>query len=62
LLEENADENRKIIALARGLGFKGTWTLESTKGAGLPGENIERMFDHAERDLNFLIEAQARFR
>jgi hypothetical protein len=60
LLEENAEEHRKIVSLVRGRGFKGTWTLESTKGAGLPGENIEKMFDHAEKDLNFLIEAQAK--
>jgi hypothetical protein len=59
LLEENAEASRKIIALARARGFKGSWTLESAKGAGLPGENIERLFDNAERDLNFLIEAQA---
>lgn len=60
LLEENGDEHRKIVSLVRGSGFKGTWTLEYAKGAGLPGENIETMFDHAEMDLNFLIEAQAR--
>lgn len=60
LLEENADEHGKIVSLVRGRGFKGAWTLESTKGAGLPGENIEKMFDHAEKDLNFLIEAQAK--
>ena len=60
LLEENAEENRKIIAHVLACGFKGTWTLESSKGAGLPGENIETMFDHAEKDLNFLIEAQAK--
>jgi sugar phosphate isomerase/epimerase len=59
LLEENAEEHRTIVSLVRGRGFKGTWTLESTKGAGLPGENIEKMFDHAEKDLNFLVEAQA---
>jgi hypothetical protein len=58
LLEENAEESRKIIALVRARGFKGTWTLHSTKGAGLPGETIERLFDNAEKDLNFLIEAQ----
>jgi hypothetical protein len=33
--------------------------LQSAKGAGLPGENSERLFDNAEKDLNFLIEAQA---
>ena len=60
LLEENAEEHRKIVSLVRGHGFKGTWTLESAKGAGLPGENIEKMFDYAEKDLNFLIETQAK--
>lgn len=60
LLEENADEHLKIISLLRGRRFTGTWTLESTKGAGLPGESIEKMFDNAEKDLNFLVEAQAK--
>jgi hypothetical protein len=60
LLEENAEEHLKIIAATRARGFKGTWSLEYTKGAGLPGENIENMFDNAEKDLNFLIEAQTR--
>jgi hypothetical protein len=59
LLEENAEESRKTISLALARGFKGTWTLQSAKGAGLPGENSERLFDNAEKDLNFLIEAQA---
>jgi hypothetical protein len=59
LLEETAEESRKVISLVRARGFKGTWTLESTKGAGQPGEHIERLFDNAEKDLNFLIEAQA---
>lgn len=59
LLEDNAEESRKIISLARARGFAGTWTLQSTKGAGQPGENIEDLFDNAEKDLNFLIEAQA---
>lgn len=60
LLEENADEHSKIISLLRGRGFTGGWTLESTKGAGLPGESIEKMFDNGEKDLNFLIEAHAK--
>lgn len=60
LLEENADEHWKIISLLRARKFTGTWTLESTKGAGLPGESIEKMFDNAEKDLNFLIESQAK--
>ncbi len=60
LLEENAEAHQKIISAVRGRGFKGTWSLEYTKGAGMPGEDIEAMFDNAEKDLNFLIEAQAR--
>jgi len=60
LLEENAEDHLKILSLLRGRKFTGTWTLESTKGAGLPGESIEKMFDNAEKDLNFLIEAQAK--
>lgn len=59
-LDENAKDHSRIIASARNIGFKGTWSLELTKGAGLKGEGIESMFDNAERDLNFLIEAQAR--
>lgn len=50
----------KIPAAARKRNFKGTWTLEYTKGAGLPGENIDRLFDNAEKDLNFLLEALVR--
>jgi hypothetical protein len=34
--------------------------LVSTEGAGKPGEDIESLFDNAEKDLNFLIEAQTR--
>lgn len=59
-LEDNSEEHRKIIAAVRGRGFGGTWTLVSTQGVGLPGEEIEDLFDNAERDLNFLIEAQRR--
>lgn len=60
LLEENAVEHLQILAAAKGRGFKGTWSLECTKGAGLAKEKIESMFDNAEKDLNFLIEAQTR--
>jgi hypothetical protein len=60
LLEESAVEHQEIVAMTRIKGFKGTWSLEFTKGAGLAGESIDRMFDNAEKDLNFLIEAQAR--
>jgi hypothetical protein len=34
--------------------------MELSKGAGLSGENVEMLFDNAEKDLNFLVEAQAR--
>lgn len=60
LLSENADAHLEVIAAMRSRGFKGAWTLEFTKGAGLPGENIEQLFDNAEKDLNFLTEAPAR--
>jgi hypothetical protein len=50
----------KIPSVARARNYKGTWTLEFTKGAGQPGENIDRMFDNAEKDLNFLLEALVR--
>jgi hypothetical protein len=36
--------------------FQGSWTLESTRGAGAPGENNDDLFDSAEADLNFLVE------
>ncbi len=60
LLEDNAAENRRIIAATHAKGFKGTWSMEYTKGAGLKGEIIEDLFDNAEKDLNFLIESHAR--
>ncbi len=60
LLEENAEENLKVIAAVRESGFKGTWSLELSKGADLPKLDIEGLFDNAEKDLNFLIEAHTR--
>lgn len=59
-LEENAEEHLRIIAAARERGFAGVWSMELSKGAGLSGENAETLFDNAEKDLNFLIEAQTR--
>ena len=55
LLEDKTDEYTKIISTAR-KGFQGTWTLECTKGVGRPTENIDNLFDNAEKDLNFLNE------
>lgn len=60
LLGENKDEHFKVIAMTRKKTYKGTWSVESTKGMGMPGENIDKMFDNAEKDLNFLIEALSR--
>ncbi|MEO6096414.1 MAG: hypothetical protein ABIW76_12205 [Fibrobacteria bacterium] len=60
LLEEDAEDNLKVIAGARESGFKGSWSLELSKGADLPKLDIEGLFDHAEKDLNFLVEAQTR--
>lgn len=60
LLSENTEANLEVISAMRSRGFKGAWTLESTKGTGLPGENIEMMFDNAEKDLYFLTEAPTR--
>ena len=33
--------------------FKGNWSLKFTKGAGLPGEDMEVMFDNGDRDRYF---------
>ncbi|GEM_PF-2524826 len=60
LLSQNPEPHAKIISTARDKGFRGTWTLEYTKGIGLPGENIDKLFDNAEKDLNFLIENMTR--
>lgn len=60
LLAESRETSLQTIAITRSRGYKGSWTLEFTKGAGLPGENIDRMFDNAESDLNFLTEILAR--
>lgn len=60
LLSEAGEDAAGIAAVSRKLGFKGTWSLELTKGAGLSGEDIDRMFDHAEADLNFLTECLSR--
>lgn len=60
LLSENPEAHAKVISAARNKGFKGTWSLEYTKGIGLAGENIDTLFDNAEKDLNFLIETMTR--
>jgi hypothetical protein len=53
-------EAAKLAAAVRKSNFKGTWSLDFTKGVGLPGENIDRLFDNAEKDLNFLLETLMR--
>lgn len=60
LLSENKAESLKIIAATKKGGFKGTWSLEYAKGAGLAGEDIDDLFDNSEADLNFLTETLAR--
>ena len=60
LLSESRAESLQTIAITRRRGYKGTWSLEFTKGAGQPGENIDGMFDNTESDLNFLTEILAR--
>jgi hypothetical protein len=52
----DAAELPGLVALLRRVNFQGSWTLESTRGAGAPGENIDDLFDSAEEDLNFLVE------
>lgn len=60
LLSEAKAEALKIIAAARKGGYKGSWTLEFSKGAGQPKEDIDAMFDNSEADLNFLTDVLAR--
>jgi hypothetical protein len=60
LIEDEPDAHFQVLAAARTHGFKGTWSLEYTKGIGLPGEDIDDLFDNAEKDLNFMIESMAR--
>lgn len=60
LLQEARDMVLPAIAAARKRAYKGTWSLEFTKGAGLPGEDIDDLFDNGETDLNFLAEILAR--
>ncbi len=64
LLEDAEDEFAAVVAKARKRGYQGTWSLQFTKGVATPGlstakENIDTLFDNAERDLNFLIDAIA---
>ena len=60
LLSDSKDEVQAIVAVSRSGGYKGTWSVEFTQGAGLPKESIEDMFDNSEKDLNFLTEALTR--
>ncbi len=41
--------------MLRRVGFQGSWTLETTRGMGASGENVDSLFDEAEEDLNFLM-------
>ena len=57
---DDKEASRNTIAVSRRCGYKGTWTLEFTKGAGQAGEDIDDLFDASESDLNFLTETLAR--
>jgi hypothetical protein len=60
MLSDVREEARKVIAVALRMDYKGTRTLEYTQGVGLPGEDIDDLFDNSETDLNFLVEILAR--
>jgi hypothetical protein len=60
LLADDSTNSLQIIGLARSGGFKGTWTLDYTKGVGIASKGIDDLFDNAEKDLNYLTEAMAR--
>lgn len=60
LLSETREASLKIIAVTRRRGYRGLWTLEYTKGAGMAGEDIDTLFDNSEADLNYLTEILAR--
>jgi hypothetical protein len=57
---DDKDASLRIVAVSRKRGYKGTWSLECTKGAGQAGEDIDELFDNSEADLNFLTEILAR--
>jgi len=59
-IQDDKEASLKIIAVSRRLAYKGTWTLEYTQGAGQAGEDIDKLFDASEADLNFLAENLAR--
>ena len=57
LLTDSEAEIKKRISLIKKLGYAGTWTLDYTDGMGAKVEDIDFVFDNAEVDLNFLVDA-----
>ncbi len=53
-LRNARDKVTEAIALLKGKGYKGSWSLYLTQGTGTPAESVDDMLDQAERDLNFL--------
>lgn len=57
LLADKSAEIKQAVAFIRKEKFTGTWTLEGTDGMGAKAEDIDEIFDNAESDLNFLVDA-----
>ena len=55
-LRDNPKSCEEVVALVRKLGFNGSWTLECTEGVGVPGEDMDALFDESEEDMNYLTE------
>lgn len=49
-------ERLERLRLLKEVGFRGTFTLEFTRGTGAPDENMEALFAEALKDLHFLRE------
>ena len=56
-LRDAEEACKNVVSLARQFDFTGSWTLSTTAGVGMPGEDIDMLFDEAEDDLNFLAAA-----
>ena len=57
LLEENKINALQTIALIKENDFNGSWCLEFTQGVGKAKEDIDELFDNAEKDFNFISNA-----
>lgn len=61
-LADNRDLVMEALRLITARGYDGSWSLEFTRGTSKPGEEAESLFDAAERDLNFLVNALGRLK